>query len=108
MPTYLVEAYAADAPAALDEARARAQLTAELGNGVRYLRTTFLPGDETLLHLFEAPSAEALRQAGALAELPHERIVAAIEGQGGSQRSDSPPEKRGESSRPAFPSSTAG
>jgi hypothetical protein len=60
MPTYLVEAYAADAPAALDEARARAQLTAELGTGVRYLRTTFLPGDETLLHLFEAPSAEAL------------------------------------------------
>jgi hypothetical protein len=33
---------AAHSPAALDEARA--QLTAELGKGVRYVRTTFLPG----------------------------------------------------------------
>jgi hypothetical protein len=44
MPSYVVESYAADSPAALDEARARAQLTAELGKGVRYVRTTFLPG----------------------------------------------------------------
>ena len=81
MPTYLVESYAADSPAALEEARARAQLTAELGQGVRYVRAAFLPGDETLLHVFEAPSAEALGQAGELAELPLERIVEAIEGQ---------------------------
>jgi hypothetical protein len=80
MPSYVVESYSADSPAALDEARARAQLTAELGKGVRYVRTTFLPGDETLLHLFEAPSAEALGQAGELAELSYERIVEAIEG----------------------------
>jgi hypothetical protein len=80
MPSYVVESYAADSPAALGEARARAQLTAELGKGVRYVRTTFLPGDETLLHLFEAPSAEALGQAGELAELSYERIVEAIEG----------------------------
>jgi len=26
---------------------------------IRYVRTTFLPGDETILHVFEAPSAEA-------------------------------------------------
>jgi len=80
MPSYVVESYSADSPAALDEARARARLTAELGKGVRYVRTTFLPGDETLLHLFEAPSAEALGQAGELAELSYERIVEAIEG----------------------------
>jgi len=30
---------------------------------IRYVRTTFLPGDETILHVFEAPSAEALSQA---------------------------------------------
>jgi hypothetical protein len=36
----------------------------QLGAGVRYLRTTFLPGDEMLLQLFEAPSAEALDWAG--------------------------------------------
>ena len=80
MPSYLVESYAADSPAALEEARARAQLAAELGKGVRYVRTTFLPGDETLFHLFEAPSAEALGQAGELAELHYERIVEAVEG----------------------------
>ena len=90
MPSYLVESYAADSPAALDEARARAQLTAELGKGVRYVRTTFLPGDETLLHVFEAPSAEALGQAGQLAELSYDRIVEAIEGTDEANRAQEP------------------
>ena len=81
MPNYLVESYAVDSPAALAEARERAQRAAELGTDVRYVRTTFLPGDETILHLFEAPSAEALRQAGRLAALSFERIVVAVEGQ---------------------------
>jgi len=82
MPCYLVESYAADSPAALEEARARAQRTADLGQSVRYVRTTFLPGDETLLHVFEAPSAELLGKAGRLAELSYYRIVEAIEGTG--------------------------
>ena len=80
MPSYLVESYAAGSEAALNDARARAHRTAELGRGVRYIRTTFLPGDETILHFFEAPSAAVLDEAGRRAALPFERIVEAVEG----------------------------
>lgn len=79
MPSYLVESYLAGSPGALDEARSRARRTAELGDGVRYLRTTFLPGDETIMHLFEAPSASVLDKAGRRARLEFERIVEAVE-----------------------------
>ena len=79
MPSFLVESYVAG-PAAVDDARERARRAAEIGEGVRYVRTTFLPGDEVVLHLFEAPSASALDDAGRLAALPFERIVEAVEG----------------------------
>jgi hypothetical protein len=78
MPNYLVESYAPGSAAA--DQRERARRAAELGTGVRYLRTTFLPGDETVLHAFEASSPESLRQAAHAAELPYERIVEAVEG----------------------------
>jgi hypothetical protein len=79
MPTYLVESYGANRDAELTDARERALHTAELGTDVHYLRTTFLPADETVLHVFEAASVDALRRAARLAELPHERIVEAVE-----------------------------
>lgn len=78
MPSYLVESYAAGT-SAFDDARGRARHAADLGNGARYVRTTFLPGDETLLHLFEAPSASALGEARRRAALQFERIVEAVE-----------------------------
>jgi hypothetical protein len=81
VPSYLVESYAAG-PSAVDDARRRARQAAAIGVGVRYVRTTFLPGDETILHLFEAPSASVLDAAGRLAALPFERIVEAVEGTG--------------------------
>jgi len=80
MPSYLVESYLADSETALENARGRARRTAELGAGVRYVRTTFLPGDETILHLFEAPSADELDRAVRLAALDFEWIVEAVEG----------------------------
>jgi hypothetical protein len=80
MPSYLVESYIAGSQEAVEEARARARLAAELGRDVRYLRTTVLPTDEVILHLFEAPSAEVLDEAGRRAALPFERIVEAVEG----------------------------
>lgn len=80
MPTYLVEAYAANGSTAVADARERATRAAQLGVDVRYLRTTFLPQDETLLHVFEAMSAESLRRAVELAALAHDRIVEALEG----------------------------
>ena len=78
MRSYLVESYAASSVVA--EQRERARRTAELGSGVRYVRTTFLPGDETALHVFEATSPEALRNAARDAALNYERIVEAVEG----------------------------
>ena len=83
MPSYLVEAYAASGELALTEARARACRAAELGAGIRYVRTTFLPEDEVVLHLFEAPSMEALDLAGQRAALPFERIVEAVDASNG-------------------------
>ena len=72
-----MESYAA--VSAVDAQRERARLAAELGTDVRHLRTTFLPGDETILHVFEAESPEALREAARAAE-PYDRIVEAVEG----------------------------
>lgn len=80
MPSYLVESYGSESEARLADARARARLAAELGAGIRYVRTTYLPTDETLLHFFEAPSAAELDAAGRLARLRFERIVETIEG----------------------------
>lgn len=79
MPSFLVESYVSNAASELEESSARARRAAELGAGVRYLRTTFLPGDETILHLFEAPSAEAVDRAGRLADLRFDRIVEAVD-----------------------------
>lgn len=88
MPTYLVESYGANGTTTLADARERALRAAELGDDVHYLRTTFLPDEETLLHVFEADSIETLRRVAVLAALAHERIVEAVErsnepGQGG-------------------------
>jgi hypothetical protein len=77
MPRFVVEAYSSGA--GIDEVRERARRTADLGNRVTYLRTMFLPADETVLHVFDAPSAEALGEAGLRAALPFQRIVEAVE-----------------------------
>jgi hypothetical protein len=79
MPSYIVESYAANRAEAIDAVRERAHVAARLGTNVRYVRTTFLPDDEVVMHLFEALSQEALRQAAQLAGLEHERIVEAVE-----------------------------
>ena len=78
MPRFLVESYAGSQRVA-EAARERAQQTARRGRGVEYVRTTFIPGDEVVLHIFEAPSPEALGEAGRLAALSYDRIVEAVE-----------------------------
>jgi hypothetical protein len=88
VPSYLVESYVAPSPNAVKEASARARRAAELAPDIAYVRTTFLPGDETILHLFEAPSVEALGEAGRLAALPFERIVEAVEGSVGPRKEE--------------------
>jgi hypothetical protein len=79
MPSYLVESYEPNRDDALADARAQAVRAAELEDGVRYVRTTFLPDDEVVLHMFEAPSPETLRDAARRAALAYERIVEAVE-----------------------------
>jgi hypothetical protein len=80
MPRYLLESYLAASPAKARESTARARRTAELDLDVHYVRMTFLATDETILHLFEAPSATALARAARRADLPFDRIVEAVEG----------------------------
>ena len=67
MPNYLVESYAAHRHPVVDDACERARQVGQLEDGVRYVRTTFIPEDETILHLFEASSTEALQRALRLA-----------------------------------------
>jgi hypothetical protein len=80
VPRFLVESYLAASPDAFDDACERARSTAREGRGVRYVDTTYVPGDETVLHLFDAPSLEALDEAGRRSGLQFERIVQAVSG----------------------------
>jgi hypothetical protein len=84
LPRYLVEAYvprshAREARAAGRDARAAAKELAGEGAVVRYLRTTFLPNDETCFHVFEAVSEEAVSEVCRRAGISLGRIVAAFE-----------------------------
>ncbi len=84
MPVYLVER---SLPGAQVEQIAAAQkraieagkaLTAE-GKPVRYIRSTFIPGEHTCMCLFEASTADLVREANERAEVPFTRIVEAVD-----------------------------
>ena len=82
MAEFLVEAYRARTDTAADEHAQRARDAAEelsrAGTPVRYLRSIFLPDDETCFYLYQADSADAVRTAALHAELPFARIVEAV------------------------------
>jgi hypothetical protein len=82
--TYQVEAYmprsqAEDARAAGWRARAAAEELSRDGIAIRYIRTTFLPDDETCFHVFEAESTDAVEEASSRAGLGRARVVVAID-----------------------------
>ncbi len=52
------------------------ELTAE-GRQVRYIRSTFVPGEEKCMCLFEAANPQHVREANERAEIPFTRIVPA-------------------------------
>ena len=84
MARYLVELYvprigAEEAHEAGRRARRAARQLAREGTPVRYVRTTFLPGDETCFHVFEAAAADAVEEVGRRARLGRVRVVAAVE-----------------------------
>jgi hypothetical protein len=82
MPVFMVER---DLPGISMEELADAQkkaiqagreLTAQ-GRQVRYIRSTFVPGDGKCICLFEAASSELVREANELGHIPFTRIVPA-------------------------------
>ena len=83
MAEYLVELYVArDDSAALERGAAHARQAAEEltreGTPVRFLRSIFVPEDETCLYLYEASSAAAVRDALGRAALLFDRVVEAV------------------------------
>jgi Nickel responsive protein SCO4226-like len=88
VPSYLIERYVPSSRRAeVDDAISR---LARNRGGVRHLRATFVPGDETCFHIVEAPSLEAVRTALKRAALTYERIVEAVEGSHGPPTSARP------------------
>jgi uncharacterized protein DUF4242 len=84
VPSYLLETYvprsrAAEARASGRRAKAVAEELSRDGTRVRYVRTTFLPDDETCFHLFEAVSANAVEEVSRRAKLGRARVVPAVE-----------------------------
>lgn len=82
MPVYMVER---DLPGITMEQLADAQkkaiqmgkeLSAE-GRPVRYIRSTFVPGEDKCMCLFEAPNPEHVREANERGQIPFTRIVVA-------------------------------
>jgi len=85
MASYLVELYlsrhASDGLHALaDQACESARQMTREGTPVRYLRSIFLPEDETCFCLYESSSAEAVARASQRAGLSFERVTRVVEG----------------------------
>src|SRR5262245_19008355 len=81
---YLIEAYLARGnERELAETARRARAAAEglkgYGGPVRYVGSIFLPQEETCFYLYEAPSAEAVREVSRLAGIVPDRVADAVE-----------------------------
>lgn len=83
MAEFLVECYASriDA-AALTDGSERARVAAEEvtreGTWVSFVRSIFVPEDETCFYLYESASAEIVREAARRAGLAFERVAEAV------------------------------
>jgi Protein of unknown function (DUF4242) len=76
MPEFLVELYLPRMDAAvLERARAGAELLTREGTPVHYVRSIFVPEDETCFLIYEAASPEAVRAAAGRAALRFERVL---------------------------------
>jgi muconolactone delta-isomerase len=49
------------------------------GKTVRYIRSTFVPGDSRCMCLFEAPDAAVVKELNETAKIPYTRIVEALD-----------------------------
>jgi hypothetical protein len=85
--TYLVEAYIsksdANGPVGIaDRALLASKEMRREGTFVRYLRSIFVPQDETCFHIFEAGSEQDARNAAARAGIQPERVLEATNFEG--------------------------
>jgi hypothetical protein len=84
VPSYVIEAYVSSLEQGkLDNAAKRARevavaLEAE-GRRIRFVRSTFLPTDEVGFLVFDAESADVVRELAGRADITHERIVEAVD-----------------------------
>jgi uncharacterized protein DUF4242 len=84
MAVYMVER---NLPGITPEQLATAQREAALagqrfsaaGKEVRYIRSTFIPGEDRCMCLFEAPNREWVKEVNDAARLPFTRIVEALD-----------------------------
>ena len=74
MKSYVVELADADLGAG-ERARSAAEALTREGTAVRFVRSVFVPEDETCLLVFEARTPDAVALAGRRAGLTHARIV---------------------------------
>ena len=84
MPLYLAELYRASAESgdlaqAAARARAAACAMARAGTRIRYVRSVFVPSDETWFLLYEASLASDVVEAAGRAGIQLERVVEALE-----------------------------
>jgi hypothetical protein len=83
MATYMVERYlpgvsAEEVLAAAGRAKETTARMSREGVAVRYLRSTYLPFEESCFCLFEGPSVELVKSANEQAQIPFDRIVEAV------------------------------
>ena len=80
MPNYLLELYLPrDRAVDPDELARSASRAAEPGAGVSYVRSIVLLDEELCFHLFGAPSAASVAEAGSRLGMPFERVVEVLE-----------------------------
>ncbi len=83
MPKYMVERHlpgitSDQLAAAAASAKSTTAQMSEEGTPIRYLRSTYVPGEEKCYCLFDGPSADAVEQANKRADIPYERVVEAM------------------------------
>lgn len=75
---YLSGADAAGAQRGANAARAAAEQLTREGMAVEFVRSIFIPRDETCIYIYKADSIEAVHAAGALSPLRFERVSEAV------------------------------
>ena len=75
LPGVTIEQLAAAQKAAIDTSK---KFTAQ-GKAVRYIRSTFVPGESHCMCLFEASNADLVKQVNETAKIPFTRVTEAMD-----------------------------